>query len=222
MGFRAALNNFSKGEISPELESRFDLPFYQAGLRTASNVKIKRTGGVSKRMGTRFVAEALNNPSRLFPFQFSDEQAYVLEFGQATMRPLALGGAVLEEELEVIGITNAANAQITAHYHAYSVGDPIYLKNITGMVQINDRFLKVVSVIDQHNFTVDFDSTNAGVFTGSGGGTNRTGAPTAPPPPPTVPPPIVAIPPPTVASGSGGGYDGTHDYNWRFGDGDIP
>lgn len=202
---RAALLNFTKGEISPDLESRFDLPTYQAGLRRARNVKIKRTGGVAKRMGTRFVAEAMSNPARLLPFQFSDEQAYALEFGQAYMRPLALGGAVLEEELKVIAITQAMNAQITVHYHGYSEGDNVYLKSVEGMVEINDRWLTVLSVIDEHNFTVDIDSRNFTAFINSTG-TDRTGTPAPPPPPPPVPTPLPDPPPPEVGSGSGGGY----------------
>jgi hypothetical protein len=206
MSYRAALLNFSKGAISPELESRFDLPMYQAGLRRAVNVKIKRTGGVSKRMGTRFVAEALSTSARLIPFQFSDNQAYALEFGQAYMRPLALGGAVLEDELQVIAITKATNANLTIHYHGYSVGDQVYLTGVTGMVEINDRWLTVLSVPDVHNFTVDFNSTMAGTFTGSGGGVDRTSAATAPDPAPTIPPPLPAPTPPPVTAGGGGGY----------------
>jgi hypothetical protein len=65
-------------------------------------------------MGTRFVAECLSSTARLFPFQFSDEQGYALEFGQAYMRPLALGGAVLEEGLKVISITKASTTLIEA------------------------------------------------------------------------------------------------------------
>jgi hypothetical protein len=206
MALRTVVQNFTKGIISPELESRFDLPAYQAGLRRATNVKIRRTGGVTKRMGTRFVSEALNNPARLFPFQFSDQQAYALEFGQATTRPLALGGSILEQELQVFSITNAASAQVTAHYHGYSVGDKVYFTGIEGMVEINDRELVVQSVIDDHNFTVGFDSRMSGVFSGSGGGTDRTSAPTPPPPPPSVPDPLPAPEPPTVGSGSGGSY----------------
>lgn len=209
MAYRAALANFTKGELSPEAEARFDLPSYQAGLRRAYNVKIKRTGGVSKRMGTRFVAEALSDPARLFPFQFSDEQAYALLLSQGEMRPFALGGAVLQEGLLVVAITKAVNAQITIHYHGYSVGDELYLKDITGMVEINDRPLNVLSVIDQHNFTVDINSTNFSTFTGSGGGTDRTGAPAEPPSPPVVPAPLPDPTPPVLGSGSGGGYDGS-------------
>lgn len=208
MGFRSAATNFTKGELSPEVESRFDLPLYQAGLRRARNVKIRRTGGVSKRMGTRFVAEASANPARLIPFQFSNTQAYALELSQALMRPLALGGAVLETKLTVTAITKAANAKITAAYHGYSVGDQVYLTDIEGMVEINDRFLTVMSVPDQNNFTVDFDSTNAGTFTGDSGGITRPTPPDPPPTPPTVPPPIVTPDPPDVGSGSGGIFSG--------------
>lgn len=208
-GYRAALLNFSKGWISPELEARFDLSAYQVGLRRAENVKIRRTGGVSKRMGTRFVSECLSSTARLFPFQFSDEQGYALEFGQAYMRPLALGGAVLEEGLKITAITKAANAKITAAFHGYSVGDQVYLKSSDaatfGMHEILDRWLTVLTVPDTNNFTVDIDSTGFSTF-GSDAGTVRSGAPAPPPPPPPVPPPAPPPPPPDVGSGSGGGY----------------
>lgn len=208
MGYRAALSNFTKGEISPEAEARFELAVYNAAVRKAQNVKIQRTGGLKKRMGLRFVAEALSPSSRLIPFQFSDDQAYVLEFGQAAMRPMALGGRILETGLAVTAITNAATAQITAAFHGYSVGDPVYLDGILGMVEINDRFLTVQTVVDANNFTVNFDSTTAGAFTGDTGGVTNTAPPPPPPPPPAVPPPSTSPPPPTVAGSSGGAYTG--------------
>lgn len=208
MVLRAGLMNFTKGEISPELESRFDISIYSAGLRRARNVIIRRTGGVRKRPGTRFVAECLSSTAaRLLAFQFSDTNAYALEHGQAYMRPLALGGAVLEEQLQVDGITNEDGAIIEAAYHDYSVDDQVYLSSIEGMTEINDRFLTVTEVIDTDHFRVDFDSTNAGIFTGSGGGTVRSGPPPAPPPPPPVPPPLPTPEPPATGSGGGGGYD---------------
>jgi hypothetical protein len=223
MGYRAALLNFSKGEIAPELEARFDLSAYQVGLRLARNVKIRRTGGVSKRMGTRFVAECLSSTARLFPFQFSDEQGYALEFGQAYMRPLALGGAVLEEGLKVTAITKAAQAKITAAFHDYAIGEQVYLRSddpaAFGMREILDRWLTIVSVQDDNNFTVDIDSTNFSTF-GVDVGTVRVGDPPAPPPPPTVPPPAPEPTPPDIGSGSGGGYEetspGSGNYEWRW------
>ena len=212
MAYRAAQLNFSKGEISPEIEARFDISVYNAALRRARNVRVLRTGGVAKRMGTRFVAECLSSTARLIPFQFSDKQAYALEHGQAYMRPLALGGAVLEEGLAVTAITKEGTAKITAAYHDYSVGDQVYLRNIEGMTEINDRFLTVTAVVDANNFRVNFNSTNAGTFTGSGGGTVRSGAPAAPPAPPAVPAPLPAPTPPDLGSGSGGGYSSG---SWR-------
>ena len=208
MGYRTASTNFTKGELSPEAEARFELPVYQAGVRTATNVKVQRTGGLKKRMGLRFVAEALSPSSHLISFQFSDDQAYALEFAQALMRPMALGGRILETGLNVTAISNAANAKITAAFHGYSAGDPVYLDGILGMVEINDRFLTVESVIDDNNFTVDFDSTNAGTFTGDTGGITRTGPPDPPPAPPAVPPPASLPTSPTVGGNSGGTYSG--------------
>jgi hypothetical protein len=209
MAYRAALLNFSKGEIAPELEGRFDLQAYQVGCRRARNVKIKRTGGLSKRMGTRFVTEALSDTARLLPFQFSDEQGYALEFGQEYMRPLALGGAVLEEGLKITAITKAANAEIEIAFHGYDVGDQFYIKSddppTFGMHEILDRWLTILTVPDDDHFTVDVDSTGFTTF-GTDTGTVRVGAPPAPPAPPPVPPPATPPPEPDIGSGSGGGY----------------
>lgn len=219
MGARVALLNFSKGWLSPELEARFDLGAYQAGLRRATNVRIRRTGGVSKRMGTRFVAEALSSSSRLIPFQFSDTQAYALEFSQALMRPYALGGAILETGLEITAITKEATAKVTAAYHGYSVGDQVYFitddPDAFGMIEILDRFLTVTAVIDVHNFRVDIDSTGFSPF-GTDDGEVRTAPPAAPDPPPTVPPVITPPAVPPVSSGGSGGYVSVGDFSrWR-------
>jgi len=221
MAYRAALLNFSKGEISPELESRFDLPAYQAAARRARNVKIKRTGGLSKRMGTRFVIEAKGADARLVPFQFSDEQAYALEMGQGDLRPLALGGAVLEDGLKITAITKAANAQVTIAFHGYSVGDQIWFEGITGMTEINNRMGTVVTVPNANTFTVDIDTTGFSTFV-SDTGTVNPGPPPPPPADPVVPPPLDPPPPPPVGSGSTGGYEQdpvTGGHVWRSYDG---
>lgn len=199
--------NFSKGEISPEAEGRFDLSAYQVGCRQAVNVNIRRTGGLSKRMGTRFVAPSLSDQAKMVPFQFSDEQAYALEFGQAYMRPMALGGAILEQPngLAVISITKGNPTVIQVQNHGFLVGDEVYFKDIEGMSQINDRFLTITAVGDANHFSVDIDSTAFDNFTGSGGGDTNATVPT-PPTPPVVPPPIVEPDPPPTGTGSGGGY----------------
>jgi hypothetical protein len=117
--------------------------------------------------------------------------------------------------LLVTAITNAATAQITAAFHGYAVGDQIYLAGIEGMPDINDRFLTVLSVSDDDNFTVDYDSTASGTFTGSGGGTARVSPPDAPPAAPAVPAPLPDDEQPTTGTGGSGGYNS--DGDWREG-----
>jgi hypothetical protein len=207
-GYRAALLNFTKGEISPEVRARFDLSAYQAAAKRAYNVKIKRTGGLYKRPGTRFVAEALSSASHPIPFQFSDDQAYILEMAQQVMRPLALGGAVLQEGLTITAISQEVNALVTAAFHGYTVNQQVYIAD-TPMIEINDRFLTVVAVVDDNNFRVNFDSRNATAFTVDGsGGIVRTAPPAAPTPPPATPTPTPAPTPPPVTSGGDGSYVG--------------
>ena len=103
-------------------------------------------------------------------------------------------------------ITKAANAQVTAAFHAYIVGDRIFFTGVTGMTQINGRTGTVVSVIDASNFTVNINSTAFSTFIASSGIVR--GAPPTPVPAPT-PPPVPPIAPtaPAVADSGGTGSD---------------
>lgn len=206
MAFRVAIPNLSKGELGPELIARTDVAAYGAGVRRARNVIIRKYGGMSKRMGTRFVSEVFDStqPVRLLPFQFSIEQAYALEMGQGYMRAAALGGMVLNEELAITGITNAAQAQVTAALHAYSVGDQVYFKGVVGMDGINGRTGKVLTVPGANTFTVDIDTRAMGAFVSAEGGITRTAPPPAPEPDPVIPPVVEPPEPPSTGGGGGG------------------
>lgn len=200
--FRTGQVNFSRGEIGPQLYSRFDVDSYAAGLKRGRNVFVMKFGGVSKRMGTELIGEVLDDsgPVRVVPFQFSLTQAYALEMGQAYMAPCANGGRLLEAELAITGITNATNAQITAAYHGYSVGNRVWLSGIAGAIGelLNNRFWQVVSVVDADNFTIDANTTGLAAFTAAEGGETRTEAPPADPTPPTVPDPVEPDAPPVT------------------------
>lgn len=208
MTYRVAHVNFSKGELADELLGRFDVAAYNAGLKRARNVVILKYGGVTKRPGTRLVAEVYDasEPTRLIPFQFSLEQAYALEMGQGYMRPAALGGIVLNEELAVTGITKANPAEITVPFHGYSTNDQVILSGQEGMTEINGRILTVLASTGDNSFTVDLDSRGFGTWAGSSGGITRTEAPDPDPAPPVVPP--VSPPPPPPPVGGGGGWTG--------------
>src|SRR5258708_6458795 len=80
--------NFNGGEWSPLAYGRVDLAKYKNGLATCLNYVPTSQGGLTRRPGTRFVAEVKNsaNPVRLQRFEFSVTQAYMLEFGAGYIR----------------------------------------------------------------------------------------------------------------------------------------
>lgn len=207
MNPRGTQVNFSKGEIGPDLYGRFDVDTWRAALKQAKNVLVLKYGGITKRPGHRFVAEVIDSTeeTRLIPFEFSLSQTYALEFGQGYMSPHALGGRLLEEEIDITNISAAANAQITALFHGYSAGELVYLSGIDGEMGdlLNGRYWEVVSDVDTDNFTINADTTGL-TFTSSDGGITRVGAPAPPPTPPTVPSPVDPPADPDV----GGGDDG--------------
>ena len=80
--------SFNAGEISPRLATRLDFVKYRSALETCENLIPMSEGGLMRRPGTRYVAEAKSSSvkGRLKRFQFSTTQAYVLEFGNLIMR----------------------------------------------------------------------------------------------------------------------------------------
>lgn len=165
---RAGQFNFSKGEIAEELIARVDVQSYQSAAKTAHNVLVKKYGGLVKRPGTHFIAEVYraDQPVRLLPFQFSIQQAFVLEMGEHYMRAAAVGGMVIEDDKTVTGITRETQAVVAVTAHGYAANDTVYFSGIQGMVEINGRFASVVGSVDANHFRVNVDTTG---FTAFGG-----------------------------------------------------
>jgi len=90
--------SFTAGELAPSLYARVDLAKYAVGARTMYNAFCHTYGGVSNRGGTEFIGEVSDsdNATRVIDFQFSVTQAYILEFGNQTMRVIKDGGYVLD------------------------------------------------------------------------------------------------------------------------------
>lgn len=80
------LTNFTAGEMSPRLEGRVDISKYFNGCRVLENFLVHPHGGVIRRSGFKFVAEAGNTAeqSLLVPFEFNADQTYCLEFYETT------------------------------------------------------------------------------------------------------------------------------------------
>lgn len=81
-------SNFSGGEFSPLLDGRVDIATYQSALDTCLNFIPTLQGNLTRRSGTYFVSEVKTSAksTRLVPFEFSTEQAYILEFGDQYIR----------------------------------------------------------------------------------------------------------------------------------------
>ena len=126
--------SFTGGEWSPSLYARVDLQKYPTALRLCENFIIHPHGGVSNRAGTEFIIEVKDstNTVRLIPFEFSVEQAYVLEFGDQYIRVIKDGGQIDEPAGSGTDIVEAATYKWTAsgsgtneyYCEALAGGDP--------------------------------------------------------------------------------------------------
>lgn len=80
--------SFNSGEFSPSLEGRVDVAKYNTSCKTLTNFIPMIQGPAIRRSGTVFVEEVKDSADRtwLARFEFSVDQAYILEFGDQYIR----------------------------------------------------------------------------------------------------------------------------------------
>jgi hypothetical protein len=90
------LTNFTAGELSGKMGARTDHRAYANGCRRLQNFFVWHMGAAERRPGTRFIAEVQNSAQRvrLIPFEYSTEQAYVIEAGPGYFRFFKDGGRI--------------------------------------------------------------------------------------------------------------------------------
>lgn len=83
-----SLTNFNAGELAPLMQSRVDFPKYNSGAKTLQNMIVRAQGPASRRPGTKFIAEVKdgNDYACLIPFEYSTDDAYIIEVGDLYMR----------------------------------------------------------------------------------------------------------------------------------------
>ncbi len=173
------LTNFTGGELSPRLDGRNDLAKYASGCKTLQNMIVYPHGSAARRSGTSFVAEVENSAekTRLIPFEFSTTQTYILEFGNEYIRFYKDGGAILEANKTITGITQADPGVVSITSHGFSNGDTIVISGVVGMTEVNGKRFKVANV-NTNDFElqdidgVDVDTTSFTAYA-SGGVANR-------------------------------------------------
>ena len=89
------LSTFNAGEWSPELYGRIDLDKYRNACRRIENFVLLAQGPATRRPGTQYIATTKDQGIvRLIPFEFSTEQAYIIEAGASYFRFYMNGGRI--------------------------------------------------------------------------------------------------------------------------------
>ncbi len=93
-----SINAFNAGEFSPLLDGRTDIQKYYSGCQTLENMLVMSYGGAERRPGLSFIAEVKDSSKkvRVVSFEFSTEQAYILEFGDLYLRFYKDGAQILD------------------------------------------------------------------------------------------------------------------------------
>jgi hypothetical protein len=90
-------NNFNGGEVTDLIYGRPDLDKYGTGLATCLNFIPLIQGPVERRPGTGHIVEVKDSSKavRVVRFEFSTEQAYILEFGDQYVRFIKNRGQII-------------------------------------------------------------------------------------------------------------------------------
>ena len=146
--FEQYLSNFSGGEVSEEIFGRFDSELYKNALRRCENFFSLTQGPAQYRGGSTYVhATDTNQVARIERFQYNDEQVYILEFTNTTLR--IYEDAALTTKSTSKDITGASAADpcvITCVGHGFTTGDEVYIAGVVGMTELNGRFFRVVDL----------------------------------------------------------------------------
>lgn len=123
---------FTAGVLGHSLYARVDLAKWGSGARVLDNIFVHPHGGASNRAGLQFVGEVktLNFDTRLFPFEFNGDQAYILEFGHMYIRfwrdgglimsggaPYEVATSILYYDLSDLVITQEADVMYVTHFN---------------------------------------------------------------------------------------------------------
>ena len=171
------ITNFNGGEVGPLLSGRVDFEKYASSCFKMERF-IPTVQGPAKRCpGTRFVipTKYSDKPSFLKRFEFSFDQAYVLEFGDYYVRFYTDRGVVLIDGIDITNITQANPGVLTYDGTDPSNGDWFKIDGVIGMTELNGRFVQVANVntgaktfelVDTAGNNIDTTEFSAYVFNG--------------------------------------------------------
>jgi hypothetical protein len=150
-----AITNFNAGEFSPLLEGRVDFERYANGCVLMENFIPTVQGPAVRRGGTRYVASVKTPANRVWlqSFEFSQDQAYVLEFGDQYVRFYTQNGQLVSGMTPVEVATpytqaNLFNADGTCRLRFAQSGDFLYITHPLYQTRILKRTSPTAFTLD--------------------------------------------------------------------------
>jgi hypothetical protein len=105
--------SYVAGEFDPTLEGRADIDDYSQGADKLRNVYVRPQGGAFRREGLEYYAPVINDATaRIIPFQFNDEQTYVLIVTAASIDVYRSDTKTLQATISSSPITNITEAML--------------------------------------------------------------------------------------------------------------
>jgi len=88
--------SFTAGELTPRLYGRADTSEFARAVETAKNAVLLPHGPIARRPGTKYIASTKSNQAvRLIRYQISQDNSYILEFGNLYIRFFTQSGQLL-------------------------------------------------------------------------------------------------------------------------------
>lgn len=159
--------SFVSGEVTPEIGGRVDIDRYSNALARLRNFVSHAYGGVSRRLGTRFLGETKypDKKTRLLKFEYNSDagQAYALEFGDKYIRFWLPEGIVLKEDSEHPG--EYIPYEVESPYSEDEVGDISWTQSADIMWLFHQNHApRTLTRYDHDNWVLEEFQTTGGPY----------------------------------------------------------
>ncbi len=122
------VSGFTAGELTPWLDSRFDLQAYQRGAAEITNFQILPYGGIQLRPGTQYAGTLSTGHVRLVPFYYAESDTLLLLFQPGSMRVYKNGQCLTNADGSVYEFTTPwSKAEELELLHFNQVNDAVYV-----------------------------------------------------------------------------------------------
>ncbi len=136
-------NAWNAGELSQYMDGRTDLNKYYNGASKMINALVLPHGGFTKRPGTKWIGKAPNK-ANLLPFEFSVDDALILEFSNILLRFYKDGDRVYESDVEIASTTEGNPVLVTTDAaHSFADDEWVYLEDINTATSLNDKIYQI-------------------------------------------------------------------------------